>query len=63
MTIPNYINEIIADMRRIKPGWYAVDDRGKVSSGPYFTCEECLRTDGRLRAARPEEQSGPPSKG
>ena len=83
------INEIIADMRCIKPGWYAMDDRGNLSSGPCFSREECLRrirlrmneatlplnvhdrngsnslrmTDRRLRVARPEHQSGQPSKG
>jgi hypothetical protein len=37
MIIPHYLNEIIANMRRIKPGWYAMDDGGKLSSGPFVT--------------------------
>ncbi len=53
MTIPNYINEIITDMRCIKAGWYAMDDRGKVSSGAYFSREECLRRIGRMNEAPP----------
>jgi hypothetical protein len=42
MTIPHYVNEIISDIRRIKPGWYAVDDHGNLSSGPFPSQEECL---------------------
>ena len=42
MIVPNYINEDRAEMRRIKPGWYATDDDGKVSSGPFSSHEECL---------------------
>ena len=42
MTIPHYINEIMSDMRCIKPGWYAMDDGGKLSSGPFSSREECV---------------------
>jgi len=42
MTIPNYINEDRSEMRCIKPGWYAMDDDGKLSSGPFSSHEECL---------------------
>ena len=42
MTIPHYINEDRSEMRGIKPGWYAMDDAGKLSSGPFFSHEECL---------------------
>ena len=35
MIIPHYINENKSDMRGIKPGWYAMDDGGKLSSGPF----------------------------
>jgi hypothetical protein len=42
MTIPYYINEDRSEMRGIKPGWYAMDDAGKLSSGPFFSHEECL---------------------
>ena len=31
MTIPHYINEDRSEMRGIKPGWYAMDDAGKLS--------------------------------
>ncbi len=43
MTIPHYINEDRADMRAIKPGWYAMDDDGSLSSGPCSSREACLR--------------------
>lgn len=42
MGIPQYINENRSDMRGIKPGWYAMDDHGKLSSGPFPNREECL---------------------
>jgi len=42
MTIPHYINEDRSEMRGIKPGWYAMDDAGKLSSGPFSSHEECL---------------------
>ena len=35
MTIPHYINEDRSEMRGIKPGWYAMDDAGKLKSGPF----------------------------
>jgi hypothetical protein len=42
MSIPHYINEDRSDMRSIKPGWYAEDDDGNLSSGPFSSREECL---------------------
>ena len=33
MTIPHYVNEDQSDIRAIKPGWYAVERNGKLSSG------------------------------
>jgi hypothetical protein len=44
MSTPHYINENESDMRGIKPGWYAMDGHGKLSSGPFFKREECLST-------------------
>jgi hypothetical protein len=43
MTIPLYVNEHQSDMRGIKPGWYAMDDDGNLSSGPFASHEECVR--------------------
>jgi hypothetical protein len=42
MTHPHYINEVLSDVRAIKPGWYAMDDVGKLYSGPFSSHEECL---------------------
>ena len=42
MDTPQYINEIISDVRCIKPGWYAMDDVGNLSSGPFSSHAECL---------------------
>jgi hypothetical protein len=30
-------------MRGIKPGWYAVEDDGNLSSGPFSSLEECVK--------------------
>jgi hypothetical protein len=48
MTTAHYINENKSDMRRIKPGWYAMDDGGKLSSGPFSSREECLGSGNQL---------------
>ena len=42
MTIPYYIGEDRSDMRGIKPGWYAIEDDGNLSSGPFSSLEECI---------------------
>ena len=42
MTIPRYVNEVISDVRGIKPGWYAMDDVGNLSTGPFLNKAECL---------------------
>ena len=54
MTIPHYISEDRSEMRGIKPGWYAMDDAGKLSSGPFSSHEECLS-----RGPRPANESNP----
>jgi hypothetical protein len=42
MAIPHYVNENKSDIWSIKPGWYAMDEDGSVSSGPFSSREECL---------------------
>jgi hypothetical protein len=44
MDTPQYINEVISDVRCIKPGWYAMDDVGNLSSGPFCSHAECLES-------------------
>ena len=33
MTVPHYMNEHQSDIRAIKPGWYGVENNGKLSKG------------------------------
>jgi hypothetical protein len=44
MDTPQYINEIISDVRCIKPGWYAMNDFGNLFSGPFSSHAECLES-------------------
>jgi hypothetical protein len=39
---PRYINELQSDLRGVKEGWYAIDERGNLSSGPFNNRERCL---------------------
>jgi hypothetical protein len=41
MTAPHYVSENKSDMRGIKSGWYAIEDDGELSSGPFSSREEC----------------------
>jgi hypothetical protein len=43
MTASHYINESKSDIRGIKPGWYAIENDGNLSSGPFSTLEECVK--------------------
>jgi len=42
MTTPHYIGDVKSDMRGIKPGWYAIEDDGNLSSGPFSSREQCV---------------------
>ena len=42
MTVPYYICENKSDMRGIKHGWYAIEDDGNLSSGPFPVFEACF---------------------
>jgi hypothetical protein len=44
MDTPQYINEVISEVRCIKPGWYAMDDVGNLSSGPFSSDAECFES-------------------
>jgi hypothetical protein len=43
MTTARYINEHQSDMRGIKDGWYAIEDDGNLSSGPFSSREDCIK--------------------
>jgi hypothetical protein len=40
-------------MRGIKPGWYAIEDDGNLSSGPFSSHEECVK-----RINQPTNETG-----
>jgi hypothetical protein len=42
MSVPYYISENRFDMRGIKHGWYAIEDDGNLSSGPFPSFEVCV---------------------
>jgi hypothetical protein len=42
MTDPYYINELHSDLRGVKEGWYAIDERGNLLWGPFSNRENCL---------------------
>ena len=42
MTAPYYMSETKSDMRGIKHGWYAIEDDGNLSSGPFPVFEACV---------------------
>ena len=35
--VPYYINEQQSEIRGIKRGWYTMDERGKLCSGPFLS--------------------------
>jgi hypothetical protein len=43
VTAPHYISENKSDMRGIKSGWYAIENDGNISSGPFSSPEEWVR--------------------
>jgi hypothetical protein len=43
VTAPHYISDNKSDVRGIKPGWYAIEDDGNLSSGPFSSREECVK--------------------
>ena len=43
VTAPHYISDAKSDVRGIKPGWYGIEDKGNLSSGPFSSREECVK--------------------
>ena len=63
MTVPHYINEDKSDMRGIKSGWYAVEDDGNFSSGPFSSLAACVAritqpTNGTTASSCSEAETG-----
>jgi len=42
MATPHYVSDDKSEMRGIKPGWYAIEDDGNLSSGPFSSREQCV---------------------
>jgi hypothetical protein len=47
MTAPHYINENKSDLGGIKSGWYAIENDGTLSSGPFSMQRENHSADER----------------
>ena len=62
MNVPHYVNESKSDMRCIKPGWYAMNEDGNLSSGPFVSREECLNRCIQLTNRSTSSESFPPLK-
>ena len=43
VTVPHHVSENKSDIRGIKPGWYAIEDDGNLSSGPFSSRDECVK--------------------
>jgi hypothetical protein len=59
MTAPHYISENKSDMRGIKLGWYAAEDDGRLSCGPFSSLEECLKRITQPTTVTTKLQRGP----
>ena len=40
--IPRLINDVESDRRAVKNGWYAINETGKLRSGPFSNRSACL---------------------
>jgi hypothetical protein len=50
--IPHRVDERESDMRAIKEGWYAMDENGNLTFGPYSSREDCTN-----KISRPTENT------
>jgi hypothetical protein len=51
--IPYYINEQQSVVRGIKRGWYTMDERGQLGSGPFTSPSDCLGSGSQPKASMP----------
>jgi hypothetical protein len=42
--VSHYIDEVQLDRRGVKEGWYAMDESGQLTSGPFPNRESCPRS-------------------
>lgn len=42
LPVPHHVNERQSDLRGVKEGWYAIDDRGRLLFGPFSVRQKCL---------------------
>ena len=61
MTDPYYINELHSDLRGVKEGWYAIDERGRLLFGPFSNQEICLIESASQRLTNVESEVYPQS--
>jgi hypothetical protein len=52
---PRYVDEIQSRMRGLKVAWYAVDNEGTITAGPYPNRDECIARISQI----PERLRGP----
>jgi hypothetical protein len=52
---PLYVDETQSRMRGLKVAWYAVDNDGAVTAGPYPNRDKCIERIGQV----PDGSSGP----
>ena len=56
MTNSYYINELHSDLRGVKEGWYAIDERGRLLFGPFSNQEICLTKSASQRRTNVESK-------
>jgi hypothetical protein len=59
MTAPHYLSENKSDMRGIKSGWYAIEEDGELTSGPFSSREECATKIAQTRLMASKLSIGP----
>jgi len=52
---PRYVDETQSRMRGLKVAWYAVDNEGAITAGPYPNRDECIARISHI----PERSHGP----
>ena len=53
MIAPHYVGENKLDLRGIKPGWYAMNSKGNLLSGPFSSQEKCAEKISNPSHVRP----------